>query len=194
MDVGLVVEGAVGGPVLEQWAQVLGIREPVFLAIMRSIINGSRDASFPAQITTGLGSADLWAAHDRPQPYYMNDPRFGGLAIRMSEVSASTGSSGEAQTSASLSSVLAGAATLDRAGDLVADALQRKTAEILQMPTSEVDPSLPLYKYGIDSLTAIELRNWIVRETKVNIALLEIMAAVPIKDLALKIAQKRQSS
>lgn len=166
---------------------MLGIREPVFLAIMRSIINGSREESFPAQIITGLGSADLWASHNLPQPYYFDDPRFAALGIRAQGVL--TGNDGEAGA-ASLASRLAEAATLEQAGELVTNALVRKNAEILQMPASEVDPSLPLYRYGIDSLTAIELRNWITREAKANIALLEIMAAVPIRDFAMKIAEK----
>lgn len=190
MDVGLVVEGAVGGPQLEQWAKVLGIREPAFLAIMRSIINGSRyDKSFPAQVTTGLGSADVWAAHNLPQPYYFDDPRFAALAIRTyagsHETQAKSGS-----TAASLGARLAEASTLEQARELVTDALRRKTAEILQVPASEIDSSLPLYRYGVDSLSAIELRNWIAREAKANIALLEIMAAVPIKDFAMKIAEE----
>ena len=37
---------------------------------------------------------------------------------------------------------------------------------------------------------ALEVRNWITRELKANIALLEILAAVPMAALAVKIAEK----
>ena len=55
-----------------------------------------------------------------------------------------------------------------------------KTAEILQMPASEVDPGL----------VALEVRNWITREMKANMALLGILAAVPIESFAGKVAEK----
>lgn len=64
--------------------------------------------------------------------------------------------------------------------------------QCLRVPPSEVDPAQPLYRYGVDSLTAIEVRNWISRELKANIALLEIVSAVPIGDFAAKIAEKSQ--
>ncbi|KAI4167896.1 MAG: hypothetical protein LQ343_006819 [Gyalolechia ehrenbergii] len=58
------------------------------------------------------------------------------------------------------------------------------------MPASEVDPSRPLYRYGVDSLVALEVRNWITRQMKANMALLEILAAIPIEGFAGKIAEK----
>ena len=44
---------------------------------------------------------------------------------------------------------------------IITDALVAKTAEILRIPTSEIDPSRPMYSYGVDSLVALEVRNWI---------------------------------
>ena len=47
-----------------------------------------------------------------------------------------------------------------------------------------------MYRYGVDSLVALEVRNWIVREMKASVALLEILAAVPMKDFAKTIASR----
>lgn len=41
------------------------------------------------------------------------------------------------------------------------------------VPPSEVDPSRPMYSYGVDSLVALEVRTWITREMKANMALLD---------------------
>ena len=79
---------------------------------------------------------------------------------------------------------------MEQATEIIKDALVPKTAEILQMPASEVDPGRALYGYGVDSLVALEVRNWITREMKANMALLEILAAVPIESFAGKIAEK----
>jgi zearalenone synthase (highly reducing iterative type I polyketide synthase) len=58
------------------------------------------------------------------------------------------------------------------------------------MPLSEVDPGRPMYRYGVDSLVALEVRNWITRELQANMALLEILAAEPMNVFAGRIAEK----
>ena len=77
-----------------------------------------------------------------------------------------------------------------QATDIVTGAVVHKTADIFQMPASCVEPRRPLYRYGVDSLVALEVRNWITREMKANKVLLEILAAVPIESFAGKIAEK----
>jgi zearalenone synthase (highly reducing iterative type I polyketide synthase) len=57
------------------------------------------------------------------------------------------------------------------------------------MPASDVDPCRPPYRYGAGSLVALEVRNWISREMKANMAFLEILAAVPIESFAAKVAE-----
>lgn len=194
-DVGVLAEKKAESGMLGQWEDAVGIPEPVFHALVKSIIHGQQEGDdVPAQVVTGLGSADVWNDHGLPQPYYFADPRFDALAMT------TAGGRGDGQHeaganatgTASLASQLAGVSSLEQAGQIVTEALVRRTAEILQMPTSEVDPEQPLYHYGVDSLTAIEVRNWISRELKANVALLEIVSAVPIKEFAAKIAEKSQ--
>lgn len=188
-DVGVVAEGGAGGNV-KLWEKVLGIRENVFHALMKSLINQQHAASgddYPVQVCTGLGTADIMIANGFSKPEYFNDPRFGSLAITSS---ATVGSVEHQSSSASFSSRLARVTSRAEATEIITDALVHKTADILQMPASEVDPGRPLYRYGVDSLVALEVRNWITREMKANMALLEILAAVPIKSFAGKIAEK----
>ena len=47
-----------------------------------------------------------------------------------------------------------------------------------------------MYQYGVDSLVALEVRNWITREMKANIPLLDILATVPMETFAAQIALK----
>lgn len=196
-DVGAIAESAGVGNNLSQWEDVIGIREPAFHALIKSLIARQRDGgvdadaetSCPAQVCTGLGSADLIAAHGLGLPYYFSDPRLGPLAVRTSV--ATQGGAGEQGGAASLASRLAEAGgDLGQAGEVILDALVHKIADMLQIPASEVDPGRPMYRYGVDSLVALEVRNWITRELKANIALLEILAAVPMAAFAGKIAEK----
>ncbi|KAB2571293.1 Highly reducing polyketide synthase curS1 [Lasiodiplodia theobromae] len=190
-DVGVLAEtGTTGNFAL--WERALGIREPAFHALMKSLINQAlrgSDGRCPAQVTTGLGTADIMAAHGLARPDYFADPRFGPLAVASvaSAGAAADGQQGGESVAARLGKVKG---NKDEAAGIITEALVQKTADILQMPASEVNPGRPLYRYGVDSLVALEVRNWISRELKANMALLEILAAVPIESLAGKIAEK----
>lgn len=189
-DVGVLAETGTSGNI-RLWEEVLGIREPAFHALMKSLINQQIYPSLhegAPQVCTGLGTADIMAAHSLARPEYFNDPRFGPLAV-LSEFTGIAAANGQ-ETSTSLASQLARAESKEQAIEIVTEALVNKTAEILQMPSSEVDSTRPLYRYGVDSLVALEVRNWITREMKANMALLEILAAVPIQSFAAKIVEK----
>ncbi|KAF2273799.1 reducing polyketide synthase [Westerdykella ornata] len=188
-DVGILAETGTSGNI-KLWEEVLGIREPVFHALMKSLITQEQKRSpetYPVQVCTGLGTADILVTHGLARPDYFNDPRFGPLAVTSVDVSASAEANGSA---VSLAARLSKTSSKEQATEIITEALVEKTADILQMPASEVDPSRPLYRYGVDSLVALEVRNWITREMKANMALLEILAAVPIESFASKIAEK----
>ncbi|KAL8807198.1 MAG: hypothetical protein Q9182_000880 [Xanthomendoza sp. 2 TL-2023] len=190
-DVGVLAETGTSGNI-KLWEQVLGIREPAFHALMKSLITQQqRDAraDCPVQVCTGLGTADIMITHGLALPSYFTDPRFSPLAITRVSASTTTETQGSS-TAISLASRLGTASSKEHATEIITEALIYKTAEILQMPASEVDASRPLYRYGVDSLVALEVRNWITREMKANMALLEILAAVPIESFAGKIAEK----
>lgn len=197
-DVGAIAETAGVGNNLSQWEDVLGIREPAFHALVKSLIARQRgddhdSSACPAQVCTGLGSADLIAAHGLSLPYYFSDPRLGPLAVTSAAAAAaqsSSASGGAGEQGTSLASRLAAAGGPEQAAEVILDALVRKVADMLQIPASEVDPGRPMYRYGVDSLVALEVRNWITRELKANVALLEILAAVPMAAFAAKIAEK----
>ena len=55
---------------------------------------------------------------------------------------------------------------------------------------SEIDCDLPLNAFGVDSLKAVEVRNWVFRELKADISVFEILAAVPVRKLAVQIARR----
>ncbi|TLD11793.1 hypothetical protein PspLS_11646 [Pyricularia sp. CBS 133598] len=189
-DVGVLAEqGATGNFLL--WEEALGIREPAFHALFKGLINRQKSndpASWPpAQITTGLGTGDIMSRHGLDQPGYFKIPRFGPLAVLSSAGGPSSTGGSDA---VSLSSRLPEASSKDEAIAIITGALVEKVATILQMPVSEVDSARPMYRYGVDSLVALEIRNWITTEMKATVALLEVLAAVPIEAFAARIAEK----
>jgi len=57
------------------------------------------------------------------------------------------------------------------------------------MLEDEIDPSRPIVFYGLDSLVAIEVRNWITRELDANLQVLVLLASPSILNLAETIAK-----
>jgi aryl carrier-like protein len=75
---------------------------------------------------------------------------------------------------------------LSRTRDLptLLDALMHKVASMTLMEREEVEADQPLANYGLDSLVLVELRNWIRKETGVDISLARIVSAENLQALA----------
>ena len=81
VDLGIVLDvGVMAGSAshnFKVWEETLGMREPAFCALMKSLINGQmgkRADWCPAQVCVGLGTADLMAAHHLPSPPWVFRP------------------------------------------------------------------------------------------------------------------------
>ena len=65
-----------------------------------------------------------------------------------------------------------------------------KISSILVVPREEVKSERPLQDLGLDSLIAVELRNWLVRELEISLSVINIADSTSVKDLSDKIAAR----
>lgn len=136
----------------------------------------------PAQIMCGLpyhAYSESW--------YWIHDDRFAGLRNQH----AGHGNAGHG-SAVSLREELGrcGAEDLGTATDLITAAMVERLAKLMMMPESDVDAGRPLSAYGVDSLVAVEVRNWIARETGVDVSVFDLMASVPMRVLAGDLASR----
>ena len=82
------------------------------------------------------------------------------------------------------------AASLEDAALKACDALISKTASLLMIPQEDIVPSKSMLDYGMDSLVAVELRNWLLRELEAAVPVLELMANTALQQLSMKIVEK----
>lgn len=61
------------------------------------------------------------------------------------------------------------------ASEVVVASLVRKLTKALAMEHSEIDTTRPLHAYGVDSLLAVELRNWIAKIFRTDVTVFDIM-------------------
>ncbi|KAI0197163.1 putative polyketide synthase [Xylaria flabelliformis] len=74
------------------------------------------------------------------------------------------------------------------------EALITKVSAMIMMDRDDVGSETPLSSYGLDSLVSVELRNWIRRETEVELPLSAITQAENLRSLAANIIAQREGA
>ena len=157
------------------------------------------DAAIRAQ-TAGPGKTrnHHWITGLRPRPdltqdpFWMSDSKFSvlRLAYRASRSGDLFGSSNDGSKPASLTQQLAKAKSFDEGRSLVLDALTVKIADVLMKSAEDVSPASPMVSYGLDSLVAVEVRNWIARELEVKVSMFDLVSGNSLEQLAAVVVMK----
>ncbi|KAG8158415.1 hypothetical protein KVR01_011537 [Diaporthe batatas] len=81
----------------------------------------------------------------------------------------------------------------DRAA-IVVRALSSKLARALSVSIEDIERNKQLHDYGVDSLMAVELRNWIARDFGANVAVFDIMGGTKIAAIGEMVNERSQHS
>ncbi|KAK2055854.1 hypothetical protein LY76DRAFT_661041 [Colletotrichum caudatum] len=76
------------------------------------------------------------------------------------------------------------AQTVNEAAQAVEEALRTNIAASITAEPDDIDVSKALFTFGIDSLKAIEVRNWIFAELKADVSVFDVLSQTPISDMA----------
>lgn len=144
-----------------------------------------RGMVFPGHCLTGLKLGE----DPQKLPYFASDAKFDHLREAVLSLHSATGVASGAQVSISTS--LSRAKTSEESVEIITTGLAGKLSSILMVPTEELDAETPITKYGLDSLNAIELRNWITKELGVNLQVLQLLTSGSLTNLAGTILSKR---
>ncbi|KAK6211719.1 polyketide synthase [Colletotrichum tabaci] len=156
-----------------------GTTEPELMALLRSAVSRPQRG----QIVTGLGT---WKAGSSLGNF--SGPLFSNFRRLAQRVPGEGGEHGGGDSASGLRATLGAAKDMAGATDAVCAALLKQVSVFGMVPEETIVASRPMSEYGIDSLVAVEMRNWIFRETDFTVAILELMANQPIQKLAMKIA------
>jgi acyl carrier protein len=160
------------------------VTEREVLALLSSAVRGVCGP----QCLTGL---KLHVGSDGSFPYYAKDARFSQLkeaAIFRAEAE------GQLQEKKVSAGEAFRAVKSDEEGVAVAsEGILQKLSEVLTVDMADLDAARNITSYGLDSLTAIELRNWIAKELRANLQILELLSAGTVTDLAVMIVQKTKA-
>ncbi|KAI1399900.1 hypothetical protein F4819DRAFT_488127 [Hypoxylon fuscum] len=74
--------------------------------------------------------------------------------------------------------------------EVVVHAIASRLARALSVSPDDVEPNKLLSDYGVDSLMAVELRNWIRRDFQANVAVFDIMGGITISGLGNMVVER----
>jgi hypothetical protein len=149
----------------------------------KKMTNGSPPLS-SCQVVTGAGTMDIFGLEDLP-PYF-NSPTFCHLKQMRDRTKSDEGTLAKE----SLAQLLERNEQAADAAGIILDALLVKLSKLLMISVEDLNVSRPMTSYGIDSLVAVEVRNWLVKEAKADIPVMVILQSSSLNELAGKVAEK----
>lgn len=156
--------------------------EEVTAMIEFAILNPRREGH-PGQTVTGLGTWRSEGSHSSlVHPLFSH---FRRMAFRSEQSDDhASGSEGKARD------VLRSAVSVDDASAKACNAIIGKMSTLLMIPPEDISPSQPMSAYGMDSLVAVEMRNWLFREMDSTVPILELLANNSLLQLSNKIVKR----
>lgn len=118
------------------------------------------------------------------RPFWSLDAKFSHLVSTADALALAAGGGDGAQAAIPWSVRFRQCASVPDAEETVCAALREKIADVVSIEQEELDVDRNLSAYPLDSLTAIEVRNFITRMFEANLQVLELLASGSVRSLA----------
>ncbi|KAI0138627.1 putative polyketide synthase [Hypoxylon sp. NC0597] len=146
-----------------------------------------------SQVVLGLGLPANIMSQGMEPANWTYEPMFANLHQMTTTIIASDNLGAPTNTGSDLIEQVANSKSLSEAADILANSLATKLSAIFSMPQEGFDPNQPLHTYGVDSLIAVELRNWFIKNLKVDLAIFEILGGATATTLGRVTAEKMRT-
>ena len=110
--------------------------------------------------------------------------------LRMAYGSSAEGREPTASAKFDFKTQLQEASSLATAIDLIGAAIIKKLADMFAIEEDTIEVSAPLSQFGVDSLVAVELRNWLSSTMQAETSIFDVTQSSSIAGLAAKVAKK----
>lgn len=189
--IGFVAEHEGVKKTLEKYQGLRAIGEEEFLALMNILCDPdhhSKLATNNGQITMGIATPADLILEDGTMPLeHMHRSLFAYFTQVEAGLTGSTPENGV--NSAAMFRQAGSVEEMDR---IVVESLVRKLARALSISPEDVDAGKPLNLYGVDSLVAVEIRNWITKEFMADVPVFELMSGKSVLAIAQLVTKNSQ--
>ncbi|KZZ99128.1 polyketide synthase [Moelleriella libera RCEF 2490] len=175
-----------------------GIRHEDFLTVIKHAVTGEMGplaTPTPAQIILGVGTGGLLRQNAPPDPYWSRAALYAYLSLvdmPRADLDAAGGGGGdsEANQHMDLKTALVRAGSREEAETLVRRGLAGMLAKATKLLPEEMDLDKAPKAYGVDSLVAVGVRNWVLASCGVEVSMFEVLSNDSIAEMAAKIAER----
>ncbi|CCC12643.1 hypothetical protein SMACR_07941 [Sordaria macrospora] len=157
------------------------ICEAEVLALLHAAISGKLTSACNNHTITGMRITSTL------RPFWTEDAKFKAMRIAAEDEAAKNAS---LNAVVSFNAALKGARSPTEAEDVVCKGLVEKISSVLMLDADDMDITLSLSHYPLDSLVAIEIRNFVTREFEANLQVLELLSSGSIQTLAKAVCAK----
>jgi hypothetical protein len=183
LSVGYVAENRDRAMVAKHLATVLEVIREDEIHVLLEYLMDPR-CSPPAQLVSGLTTAQIYRQRGMPTPTYLAFPLF----THLRNTTSSRHGGGDGDGGILIEALLNAATTLDEATEIVLEAVIAKLSSLLALPLENIDRGKSVSSNGVDSLVAMEFRTFLAKEVKADVPVLEIQGTMSVTDLSRKIA------
>ncbi|KAF4989527.1 hypothetical protein FGRMN_9063 [Fusarium graminum] len=167
-----------------------GIRHQDFLTMVTHAITKeiAPKSPMPSRVVMGIGSGGLIRQNKPADPYWSRTALYNYLNLvdmPPPDLGIINGS-----TKFDLKSLLSCCSGVGGAAEIVTTGLSHMLAKAMNMLPEEIDTGKPPNVYGVDSLVAVGVRNWVVTNCGVEISVFEVLSDKTVAELGAGIATK----
>ncbi|KAH9870202.1 hypothetical protein J1614_007125 [Plenodomus biglobosus] len=169
-----------------------GVKQEQLMTMLDAICDPSYDCQQSAQVVNIIDSPEeLYRLTQEDQLAWMTKPLFNNL-LRMGEARLGTHESIDKNDDGAVDYValVKSAATPEEAGEIVAQGLVQKLAKSLSVPPENLDVKKPAFVLGVDSLIAVEVRYWFLKQLRIEVAVFNIMKKQSLLELCSQVASQ----
>jgi hypothetical protein len=183
------------GYVAEKWQTVnrdtifalssVGTSEDQLLSILEYHVDprNSTQSDTRCQVAFGLPRSFQYARAGMAEHSFLQDPLFTHLRIAAENTHINT----DGNSAQVIQAQLRSAENKDAAIEVVMASIIKKLSSSMSMPIEDIDSSKPVHHYGVDSLVAMEFRNWFAKDMSADVPVLEIVGTGSIASLSEKV-------
>ena len=195
-DVGVISENEGIAKGKEAAADMAQIYESEFLALLDRYCDPSwtPEELGDVQPIVGLMSpADFYSKGIEPPSWLLDRPIFRYLARNAIDQEDAIHNDTHANFGdRELARRFSSAKSDEDAANIMIEAFTQKIARTLAVAVEDIDRLKPLHTYGVDSLLAVELRNWFAKVVRAEVAIFDITGQASLEKIADDAARKSE--
>ncbi|KAI8964593.1 hypothetical protein F5Y11DRAFT_355477 [Daldinia sp. FL1419] len=176
-NIGIVAETQQYQRQRKSWDDMQKIDDKELLALLTVLCDPSGPIPSPtgSQVLFGLRTPADFLAKGQTPPALLTRPLFAPFSHIVGEAKSASKEAG-----VDSAALFRAAPDASERIQIVINALTQKLARSMAISADDVELNKPLSSYGVDSLMAVELRNWIGRDFQASVAVFDIMGNVPV--------------